>query len=67
MTVSPLAEVTMRVGQTIRCGSQCSSYFGGRMWTVRERFRQAVKANDFEDAEAELMRMETVAQKGDKP
>jgi hypothetical protein len=64
MDVSPVAEVTRAVGQTIRCWSQCVLYFGGRMVGVREAMRQAVKGQDFDDAEAALARMGVIARKG---
>lgn len=64
MDSSPVAEQTMLVGQTVRCWSQAVLYFGGRMVGLRETMRQAVKAQDFDDAEATLERIAIVARKG---
>lgn len=61
MTTSPVAQQTMRVGQTVRCFSQAQDYFGGRMVDMHAEMRMAVKAQDFDEAEVVLAQMGHVA------
>lgn len=61
MSTSPVAEQTMRVGQTIRCWSQAQDYFEGRLVALRDDMRRAVKGQDFDEAEVVLAQMGHVA------